>query len=172
MRVGRILLVLGLILLAIVILFGSFYILAMRDTQNPPGTTTLHPLTSAEQTYATTVANQAYLISEAFSSLGSLMAYPLYGDNTWGIQVATELVIIQLVYDEVTAMNPPNSMLNIHNKYVQAMSHYNNMTVLLVQGIDSLNLNLISQATSEMNMGTQIFDEATQLANEFLDAHS
>ena len=135
-------------------------------------TTTPTPLTSAEQAYATTMATNATLVGEAFTTLSSLMAYPQIGNETWTFQAAAQLVMIQLLYDEAMALNPPNSMANIHNKYIQAMSHYNSATTLIAQGIDFLNADLINQATTEITIGTQIMGEATQLLTEFIGAHS
>jgi hypothetical protein len=129
-------------------------------------------ITSDEQAYAITIANHADILSETFTELAGLMANPQLGDDEWTLNVATQLAIIRLLYDEAIEVTPPSSMANIHQKYVQAMSHYEAATHLIAQGIDELDPSLIDQATEELLRGGQLINEATQLIDEFTRAHS
>ena len=91
-------------------------------------------------------------------------------DDEWTFDVATQLAKIRLVYNEAMAMSPPSSMTEIHSKYTQGLEHYNTMTELLAQGIDELDADLIEQATTEMYIGQDYIDEATDLMNDFTES--
>jgi len=63
-------------------------------------------------------------------------------------------------------------MADIHDSYMQAMWHYNRSMDLLVEGIDTLDTDLLDLATSEIEMGTMFIYEAAELTNDFMAAHS
>ncbi|MBA7532114.1 hypothetical protein ES705_24340 [subsurface metagenome] len=128
-------------------------------------------LTSAEQAYATTIATQATTVGNAFPELGKLQQNPQYGNEDWTLKMATQLAIIRTTYNEAMEMQPPDSMTHIHYKYVQGMKHYHTMTELLAEAIDQLNADLLEEATAEMNAGTQLINETTELMTEFNETH-
>ena len=105
-------------------------------------------------------------------NLGDLMANPQFLDDEWILDVAIEITIIRLLYEEAQEIEPPNSMADIHYNYMQAMWHYNRSMDLIVEGIDTLNADLLSQATSEIETATEYIGEATELTNDFMAAHS
>ena len=77
-----------------------------------------------------------------------------------------------MLYDEVLEMEPPSSMTHIHNKYVQAMKHYETATHLIPQGIDRLDADLIYQATAQIETGTQFLNESKSLLTVFVEERS
>ncbi len=81
--------------------------------------------TSAEQDYATTTGKQAITLNNALTELGELFQNPHYGNEDWTLKTATQLTIIQTVYNKAIELEPPDSMTHIHYKYVQALKHYN-----------------------------------------------
>ena len=129
-------------------------------------------LTSAEQAYSTIIGNHAYRVADTMDNLAELFSDFQIGDDAWTIQVAAQLVTIQMLYDEVMEIEAPSSMTHIHNKYVQAMKHYETATHLIPQGIDRLDTDLINQATAEILAGGQLVDEATSLLEIFLEERS
>ena len=129
-------------------------------------------LTTSEQDYATTMAEHSSSVGEAMSNLSDLMGNPQIGYDEWTIDVATEVTVIRLLYEEVQEIEPPSSMADIHYNYVQAMWHYNRSMDLLVEGIDTLNPDLMDQAISEIEMGTEYLNEAIELTEDFIAAHS
>lgn len=129
-------------------------------------------LTASEQNYAATMADHSESVGEAMSNLSVLMGNPQIGYDEWTIDVATEVTIIRLLYDEAQDIEPPNSMAHIHNNYMQAMWHYDRAMDFLVEGIDTLDADLIDQATSEIEMGTEYLDEATEQTEDFVASHS
>ena len=138
---------------------------------SPPTTPEKPALTTAEQAYANAVADQATTVGNALTKLGELLQNPQYGDDAWTLQVATQLVIIQTVYDQAMELDPPSSMAEIHLKYTQGMKAYNDMTYLFSRGVDELDLNLIDQAVTKMETGIRLLNETTELMREFREAH-
>jgi len=122
----------------------------------------------SEEAYATTIGDHASKVSEAMYTLSDLMANAEFGNDEWTLDVAVQLATIRVLYDEAMDIAPPNSMANIHYKYVQAMKHYETSTHLIAQGVDDLDVNLINQATTEILTGAQLMNEATKLTDEFL----
>ncbi len=137
-----------------------------------PATAYAQEVTPSERAYATTIAGHVSRVSDAMGRLSELMSNPQIGDDIWTIQVAAQLVTIQMLYDEAIEIDPPSSMAYIHNKYVQAMHHLDTATDLVTQGIDQLDANLINQATAEILSATQLMDETTQLIEDFIEERS
>ena len=130
------------------------------------------PATASEQAYAATIAEHASKVSTAMYELSSFMSDPQIGNDEWTLKVAVQLAAIRVLYDEAMEIEPPTSMTDIHYKYVQAMKHYETATHLLAEGIDKLDATLINQATAELETGTQLLNEATELTGEFIEAGS
>jgi len=129
-------------------------------------------LTASEQNYAATIFDHSSQVSEALNDLGDLLMNPQIGYDEWTIDVAIQITIIRLLYEEAQEIEPPGSMADIHDSYMQAMWHYNRSMDLLVEGIDTLDTNLLDLATSEIEMGTMFIYEATELLSDFTEAHS
>ena len=129
-------------------------------------------LTPSAQAYATTIANHAFKVAEAMDTLSELTSDPQIGNDAWTIQVAAQLVTIQMLYDEVLEIDPPSSMTHIHNKYVQAMKHFDTSTYLVSQGIDNIDAALLYQATTEIQTGTQLVNEVASLLEVFVEERS
>jgi len=129
-------------------------------------------LTASEQNYAATMSDHGSRVSEALGNLSDLMGNPQIGYDEWTLDVAIELTIIQLLYDEALEMEPPSSMADIHYKYIQAMSHLNSFVDLMTEGIDTLDADLIDQATSELEVATKYLNEVTELTEDFIAARS
>jgi len=136
--------------------------------------TPIEPLsiTASEQNYAATMEDHALRVAEALDELSALMANPQIGYDEWTIDVAIQITIIRLLYDEAQEIEPPNSMAAIHYNYMQAMWHYDRSMDLIVEGTDTLNANLISQATSELELGGDYIEEAIRLLSDFIAARS
>ena len=136
----------------------------LAPTQAPTST-----LTASEQSYVDTITDQSSRLSTAFSKLGELLQNFQLRNDEWTINVATQLDIIKQAYDEAMAIEPPNSMTEIHYKYVQGMKHFHTMIGLITEGIDNIDASLILEANNEMETGTQYILEAARLMTEFME---
>jgi len=151
------------LIIAVIIIIAAVAICSPAETPS---------LTASEQNYATTMAGHSSRVSEAMSKISDLMGEPQIGYDEWTLDVAIQLTIIRLLYDEALEIEPPSSMADIHYNYMQAMWHYDNSVELIAEGIDTLDDDLISQATSEIEMATEYIKEATRLLSDFTAAHS
>ena len=64
-------------------------------------------------------------------------------------------------------------MVNIRNRYMQAIKRHNTTINLIRQGVEGQDSNLIEQITIEPFTGTgiQLLNETIELLNEFILAH-
>ncbi len=64
-------------------------------------------------------------------------------------------------------------MVNIRNRYMQAIKRHNTTINLIRQGVEGQDSNLIEQVTIEPFTGTsiQLLNETIDLLNEFILAH-
>jgi len=132
----------------------------------------LPSLTASERNYVAAMEDHISQLDEAMSNLNVLMTNPLIGYDEWTIDVATEVTVIRLLYVEAQEIEPPSSMAHIHDNYMQAMWHFNRATDFLVEGIDTLNADLLNQAASELLTGAEYMDEAAEQTEDFFTAHS
>ena len=151
------------LIIAVIIIIAAVAICTPSETPS---------LTASEQNYAAAMADHGSRVSEALGNLGDLMANPQFLDDEWILDVAIEITIIRLLCEEAQEIEPPNSMADIHYKYMQAMWHYDRSMDLIVEGIDTLNADLIYQATSEMEAGGEYINEVTEMLSDFIAARS
>jgi hypothetical protein len=130
------------------------------------------PLTASERNYALAMADHGSRVVAAMSEASNLMENAQIGNDEWIQDLATQLARIRLLYDEALEMEPPSSMVDIHYKYIQAMSHIDTCTDFITEGIDTLNVNLLDQAKSESDMAMEYMGQAADMLSDFLAAHS
>ncbi len=161
----------GGIILACVL--GIFIIvIAFTCGPEPTELPELPVMTNEEQDYISALLNNANTMDGALEEFSTLMIEPQIGIDKWTLDVATQLTIIRLAYDEAAQMNPPASMVNIHSKYMQAMNNFNDATYLIASGIDNLDIGMIEEATNKMELGAQYIEETADLIVAFRAAHS
>ncbi len=154
--------VLGIIIVIAIAISGGETPAPVTAPEEP--TTTI---TASEQAYATAIVEHSSKVSTAMSELSGLASEWQIGDDEWTFNVAIQLTTIRLLYDEAMEIEPPSSMADIHYKYVQAMQHFDTAVDLIIEGVDTLDADLINQATAEINSGTLFINEATRLTEEF-----
>ena len=123
-------------------------------------------LTSAEQDYLLMVSDTGVRTGNALTELGTLLQDANIENTQWNIEVAAQIVIIRGLCDEVVNTSPPSSMAHIHSKYLQAMSHFDSMTDLLVDGIDNMDESALNQGITEMELGTSLILEVGAMIDQ------
>ena len=129
-------------------------------------------LTPAESNYLNIIETNSQTCGTALTELGQLLSDAQIFDEDWIVEVAIQMATIRLCYEEMLATTPPDSMLTIHNKYIQALQHFNNACSLLAEGIDNLDMDSMDQAITEMELGNQFIDEATTAVKDFKEEHN
>ena len=131
---------------------------------------TLVGFTLSEQAYVAITLDLSKTRGKALTELSTLLQPPQMGDFEWKKAVAAHLSTIRVLHDKAMELAPPRSMAHIHLKSIQAWKHINNYTDLLAQGIGKQDPSLLEQASQEIQVGTQLINEAAQLMLEFREA--
>jgi hypothetical protein len=135
-------------------------------TPVPPTPTPEPALTAEEEAYIEAVVAQSEVMAESLTRLGELLQEPQFFNETWEINVAVELVLIRMVYEETTELHVPPKFAEVHDLYLQGMSLFNEMTYDLAYGIDYLDAGRIEVASQKMIEGTGYIIQATEKLDE------
>ena len=150
-------------IVAITIIIAAVVICAPPETPS---------LTASERNYASTMEDHTGRVGEALGNIADLMGSPNIFSDEWILDLAIELTIIELLYDEALEIEPPSSMADIHYKYTQAMFHLDNYVDLMIEGIGTLDADLLDQALSELELVSEYIDESTEVLEDFVAARS
>lgn len=126
--------------------------------------------TSAEIEYADRLANINAQLGETTSTMSPLIKNPKLYDEYWRVTLAGQLAAIHVLYQRFSVITPPQSMLPIHNEYLQAMQHYDVSVDLITEGIDKLDDTLLGQASTEWSKGNDCLHEAQKLLENFVSS--
>ena len=137
----------------------------------PPVTTT-PTLTTEEQVYLETMIGLNELSADVSYEIGILLENPQIFDDDWRFEVALQLSMVRILYEEAEAIEPPSSLSPYHTKYVQSLYRYDKSCDLLVQGIDELDLDILEEAIEEIDIALQLMEEAMLLLDEFVESHT
>jgi hypothetical protein len=155
---------------------------APTRTPRPPSTVVAPALPSAlpspvapppefeEYVYMDVLTGFLEIDGDTSQELGLLMGNPQILDDDWRFEVAFQVALRRILYEEVKAIDPPSSLSNYHNKYVESLYHYDKAGDLLLQGIDELDPDLLEEAGVEMEIGLQLMEEAGLLLDEFIES--
>lgn len=132
-----------------------------------PPTQGLPELTAAECTYLGTVTGQSEDLGDALGQIGELAGNPLLFSDDWILNMSLQLAIIRVTYDTASALDPPASLQQVHEAYLEGLSNYNDATFLIVEGIDSLDANPLLEGIDLMLEGTEDISRTTALIEEF-----
>ena len=147
------------------------------EPTQPPQPTDLPAFTSAECAYAERVQLWSEGMADAAFEMSGLFfevvdnPLLLLADG-WTIQMAAQLVIMRVTYDEASAATPPESMRTIHQKLVEALSKANDATEFIAQGIDNVDADLLEQGTTFFIAASDDLAELPELIDEFAATRS
>jgi hypothetical protein len=123
-------------------------------------------LSADEQAYANAVLEIVTTMSDSLESFGLLFANPRIGEEDWTIQVAANLVIWQLSYDQLLELTPPPAFEEVHLTLLTALSLYSSAADDIAAGIDSLDATRLEEAVRKMEEAIVYLDEANRLVRE------
>jgi hypothetical protein len=117
-----------------------------------------------EQRYLTETLKITDRVGGAFERLSDLTGNFTpsdLADDQWILDVATQLAIMKVSYEDIQKLTPPPSMEYLHSLLVQGLALYAQAADDLATGIDTLDPALIEQAAAEMNQGSGYIQQAT-----------
>lgn len=140
-----------------------------EPTETPKPITPQGPpeLTTAECAYLETLTRQSEDLGDALARFGELFSAPQLFSDVWTLSVAVQLVIIQVTYNEASALDPPASLQAVHTAYMSGMSKLNDATFLIAEGIGNLDPDQLLEAADLMMEGTEDIGRTTELILEF-----
>lgn len=148
-------------------------------TQTTPTTTTTAPtsattttpasnLTQEEQAYIATISDHYDRTITAMTTISNLLAGIQLDSASWVSQATTQTEALKALYDEISQVSTPYSLLAVHYKYSYAISIYKSAAVTIEQAINEQNADQFEVAISYINSGTTILSEAINALNEFI----
>jgi hypothetical protein len=141
--------------------------ISKSSTSSVSSATTNTASTAQESTYLTNLSANAHNVNDAMQSITEMCLNPKLGNAEWEVITGARIGALQLFINQGRAITAPPRMMNIQNKYIEALDHFYTMTEYLDQGIKKVDSNLINRATVEMNLGNTCMDEATELVKNF-----
>jgi hypothetical protein len=110
--------------------------------------------------YESAVLSQSDALSVSMGRFAVLAQNPQFYDGQWKIEVSTELAVWRATYRDAQAMAAPSGYEAFHRKYMAALSQFDAAASKVARGIDTINPDLIEDASADMDAGTRLIDEA------------
>lgn len=137
--------------------------IAVEETPTPG----LPAFTAAECEFLDAFRQQTGQVGEAMSELASLLGQADLLSETWRLNMAAQLVTIQLVADDAHTLKPPSSLAAIHNHWLLIAGLFTDMVDSMVEGIDELDVAKIEVANELMVRGAEETRNLTSLIEDF-----
>lgn len=134
--------------------------------------TTTSNFTPGEQAYIEKFIDHSSRVITSVTLLSELLADPQIDDTLWVSQVTTQTTIIKALYDEISQVTTPSTMVNIHSNYSYGVGIYKTAAETLEQGISSQNSAQIQYAVSFLNSGGTIISNSINMLNAFVASRS
>ena len=149
-----------------------------QPTSTPEPTKTPVPtdtpvLTPAEpplevQLYVLEMATKIQTLGESLGDLSELLQNPRLTDADWTLAIAMEITVIRLAHEELTEMDVPLEMTEIHNAILDATSDCNASMDYLTSGIDNLNVTDLETAATLMTSCSEKIEKPAEMIEEYM----
>lgn len=88
-------------------------------------------------------------------------SYPTFAE--WAAEASPKLAELLIVGEGIRELQPSPRFAKSHGVFCEATEHYDAAAQLIAKGIDTLNSDFITEAVTEMTLGTALIEEATML---------
>ncbi|HEY33365.1 MAG TPA: hypothetical protein G4O10_09730 [Dehalococcoidia bacterium] len=120
------------------------------------------PLTEDE--YRIEIAAIAVELVAIVNGLDQMLANPEIDDSDWLTTINLAMEDITTLCDETCQIVPPESMEDIHIVNLEAINGLNDAMDMLYEGIDEQDIDLVSQAATEMWIAAEILAEVIDVS--------
>jgi len=125
-----------------------------------------------EQDYLTLITEISLTTGSSLTYFGNLLdSYQLNYSEAWAQQVEAQLAIIRSEYEKIADIIPPDSLVDVHDRFKTGMISLNRMTYMVPEGIANMDADLINEASEKIEEGTGHIIEAINLMNDFKATH-
>ncbi|MCK5848200.1 MAG: hypothetical protein KAH01_03255 [Caldisericia bacterium] len=87
--------------------------------------------------------------------------------NSWRENILVELVSMKLLVIESNSITPPEDMINIHNQYIKAISHFDYMIENIPQALENSDKELTEKCMNELTIGAKELQKTKDLISSF-----
>ncbi len=108
-------------------------------------------------------------MGSALSSISELMQNPQFGNDEWTIDVALQVVTVQQVHKELTEMDVPPEMSEIHEAVLDGTADCNEAMDYLVSGLDNGNIDDVNTAATLMAQCGNKMQKPTTMMQEYVN---
>ena len=109
-------------------------------------------------------------LGDAYYELDQLLTSPRVDDADWVYQVAILLADMMALCDQSWQVIPPDSITEVEFTFLEAISHFDDALDVIVQGINQESYDLITEASTEMWLASEILGQVTRLLEEADDS--
>ena len=175
-------------LVILIVLWGGFVILYFYGDIFPEQTSTITTIqttsvsiTASQTTAALTSDELVYMqyldyydemVMVSANTINNLLANSQISNSDWIQQIADEAGMMDALYQAVSQISVPTTMIQIHYYYLYAVYYYNIATDYAVSAIENANSDYLAYAVAYVDAGTNARIEAVNLLNEYIAAHS
>jgi hypothetical protein len=125
-------------------------------------------LTPDELAYADRFISQTETLSSSLELGSELMLAPRIGQDDWTLQLAGVVVTWRTIQDEAQVTTPPPAFAEVHASYLLSLDYLNLASDDVLLGIDTLDVNRLDQANTNMTLAALQAEETARLINEVL----
>lgn len=120
-------------------------------------------LSTEDKLYVNALTDNLNSWNSFFRRFGTLMGSPKVGNDTWSLDVAIELVLIEQLIDDARMMEPTSKFKKSHKSYLKAMDHYETIPLKLPEAIDNNDTRLLDKVLNSIEKGNIELAKASSL---------
>jgi hypothetical protein len=102
---------------------------------------------------------------ESFRTFATLLGNPRFGQDDWSSEVEAQLAIWDANYEEALELNPPPVFAEMHALLLEALRIYGEAGDDVTLGLDTLDPNMINQASAKVVQANESFVKVLELVD-------
>lgn len=121
------------------------------------------------QIYRQGIIKQIGTLGDAMTAIGELLKNPDVGNDKWRINLALQITFVRVAHEELTKMDVPPEMKEIHEAILDGTSDCNEAMDYIVTGIDNVNIDDIITAQALMVRCGDKMEKPTTMVGEYFN---
>ena len=144
----------------------------ISDDSEKTTTTTEHAIIStSEEEYILNFYKHIQNWSETSERMAGYFKNPKFGNESWIVGVAREIVIQQMLIDEVKVWTPPKKFEKLNSKYLEAMLENEKAVKIIPNAVDNLDVEEFNKASQYIKNGNILLKECIDLAKAIIEEY-
>lgn len=122
-------------------------------------------LSADEQAYIDAVMPIISTMSDSLGTFSELSQNPQFGDDDWTLNVAAQLAVWRVSYDNANAIVPPPTFVDLHSLLLESLRLYSEASYDIATGLDNFNVAAMEAGANKMLMASDYLDQANDELN-------